>query len=262
MRPDPDRLPAAVIAPILQSDPNVLPFAKTRSCWRVARGGRLMLTRVDGLTGRPLVRGDEDARTAADAMASMRRPPPPSQRLGALANWWATAPPSPSSPSAPGTPWASELDLSLLPLCVDGDALLLQRQLQLQQHHAEMAALAALGGDRLGLLGSTNPEALSAAAAAATSAAHMQLQQQLQAAMAEQALQLVDRPALKAAAAYAAAHPTLPPPTAVAAPPAAPPAAAGAVATEALAAAAVAAPVAPAIAAAIVPPPPPPLAST
>ncbi|GAX80451.1 hypothetical protein CEUSTIGMA_g7890.t1 [Chlamydomonas eustigma] len=64
MRPDPDRLPASAVSPLLQSDPSLLPPAKRRECWRVCRGGRLQLVRVDPLTMQPAYQdhgeGDSD----------------------------------------------------------------------------------------------------------------------------------------------------------------------------------------------------------
>jgi hypothetical protein len=168
-----------------------------------------MLTRVDPLTMERLV-GEEDqaaAAAAADpaaaaapgaAVGAGARLPPVAQRLGALQDWWE------AGDEAGVAPWAASLDLALLPGIVDTDALVLTRQLQLQQHHAEVAALSALAGTTVGFLGSSgNAPALAAAAATATAHAHVQLQQQLQAAMAADAAVLARRQAQEPAGAAA-----------------------------------------------------------
>lgn len=56
MRPDPSRLPTSITAPLLQADPSLSRCAQSRRCWHVGRGGRLMFTRVDGLTMERLVK--------------------------------------------------------------------------------------------------------------------------------------------------------------------------------------------------------------
>ncbi|KAG1670869.1 hypothetical protein FOA52_000371 [Chlamydomonas sp. UWO 241] len=201
MRPDPERLPATLpmaMASLMTADPDLMLTACSRRCWRVARGGRLMLTRVDPLTGEKLAAGAKPPPAGHPlSLASLRAPPLPDSRLGALPDWWGPEAPGRGESDANGgaggsgadggvsplqrdrAPWACVLDLADLPLCVDGELLLRRRQMQLQQHHAEGAQLGALAGEKLGLLGSANPGALAQAATSAMGEAAAALAAQL-----------------------------------------------------------------------------------
>eukprot|EP00955_Chlamydomonas_euryale_P057822 356902-Chlamydomonas_euryale.AAC.14 len=190
MRPDPERLPASLpvaMAPLMQADPSLVPCASSRGCWRIARGGRLMLTRVHGLTGERLAEAGQPAAPAPKPLggaASLVAPPPHHMRLGALVEWWAedscddgagsvrlsadaatavaaeepttaatgdtTGAPAAGAAArlAASAPWASGLDLSQLPMCVDGEMLLRRRTHQLAQHHMETSQLGSLAGER------------------------------------------------------------------------------------------------------------------
>ncbi len=148
-----------------------------------------MFARVDPLTLEHLEHKDEKEHSALVKVTGGLPPsylPPASQKLGSQHDWW-------ECKEEGSVPWATVLDLEHLPCGVDDEALLLQRQLQLQQHHAETAALAALAGDRLCQLGNNNPGLIVSAASAAMSAAHNQLQQQLQNTMAADAAVLAKR---------------------------------------------------------------------
>eukprot|EP00798_Chlamydomonas_sp_ICE-L_P017801 gene17801-24176_t len=70
-----------------------IPYAKRQRCWRVGRGGRLMLTRVNPINMEPLVDSDEEE--------------------GRMRSWQHAHDPSPGMPVP--EPWAMVLDTSLIP---------------------------------------------------------------------------------------------------------------------------------------------------
>lgn len=134
--------------------PNLAAVKSSRS-WRIARGGRLMFTRVDPYTMDPLCPEE-----------SLDKEPDQGQpSVGALSDQW-FAPQGQDEGEEPlmahfskrrsqrESPWAASFPLSNLPWAMDWEDLVMSRSMVLKQHASEVSSLAVLSMDKLCDLGS------------------------------------------------------------------------------------------------------------